>query len=256
MELQSHYIVRWATSNGGLTVPNAAGDSVSFVCGDVVEEATVKDGVATITLAQAIKLMPDLGKYVIEVRGDDMQRYVIERVESRYTSRDALLAYGKRNNDGFDNVSLYPLPAFDEAIQRAEEALEQACKRSFTTRKLKTRLFPAKLCELPVVDAQDLECDLASVELVSDRQAVGVTKSTMATITYGTESDSLICEAATRLAASYLRPSAHAENARGTSSEGVYISYTLPTGDEGSWTGIPYVDAAIEEHRSRRVIIA
>ena len=256
MELQSHYIVRWAASNGGLTVPNAAGDSVSFVCGDAMEEATVENGVASVTLAQAIKLMPDLGKYVIEVRGTDALRYVIERVESRYTSRDALLVYGKRNNDGFDNESLYPAPAFDEAIQRAEEAIEQACKRSFTARKLKTRLFPAKLCELPEVDVRDLECDLAGVELVSDRQATGITKSTMATITYGAEPNALICEATTRLAASYLRPSAHAENARGTSADGVYISYTLPTGEEGSWTGIPYVDAAIEENRSRRVIIA
>ena len=256
MELQSHYIVRWAASNGGLAASNTAGNSVSFVCGDVVESATLKNGVASITLAQALALMPDLGKYVIDVKSDTVHRYVVERVEARYTSRDTLLAYGKHNNDGFDDESRYPVPMFDEAIQRAEEAIEQACKRSFTTRKLKTRLFPAKLCELPVVDAQDLECDLASVELVSDRQAIGVSRSTMATITYGAESSSSICEAATRLAASYLRPRAHAENARGTSSEGVYISYTLPTGEEGSWTGIPYVDAVIEEYRSRRVIVA
>ena len=61
--------------------------------------------------------------------------------------------------------------------------------------------------------------------------------------------------AATRLAAFYLRRRAVAENARGQSMDGVYVSYTLATGEEGAWTGIPYVDAFIEERRSRRRLV-
>lgn len=258
MELQTHHINRWAVSDGDLTVPNVASSSASITCGGASEEVPVENGIASVSVAKALSLMPDLGIYLMVVHGDgtEARSFTLERVESRYTSRGALIAYGRQNNDAFDDEALYPPSVFSGAIQRAEEAIEQACKRSFTTRKRKCRLFVSRLCELPEVDVVDIDCDIDGVELVSDRQATGITRATMATITYGAPCPAMISEAATRLAASYLRPRVGAENARGTASDGVYVSYTLATGDEGSWTGIPYVDAAIEEYRSRRVIVA
>ena len=166
------------------------------------------------------------------------------------------MAYGRNNNDGFDDESLYPQAAVDAAIQRAEEAIEKGCGRSFTERKRTVRLFPANPVELPVVDVYALECPDPSVRLVSYCQATGVTEPVMATLTYGRSLDAQVSEAATRLAAMYLRPRSMPENARGTSAEGVYISYELATGEDGSWTGIPYVDAAIAQNRAHRAVVA
>ena len=76
-----------------------------------------------------------------------------------------------------------------------------------------------------------------------------------AAIQIGTALALSLIHISTRLAASFIRPRATPENARGTSQDGVYVSYELPTGDDGSWTGLPFVDAVIESHRSKRTVI-
>lgn len=252
MELSLAHINRWAPVNDGMSVA-VEGDSVTFDCAGRVVDANVENGIASIGLDDVLELLPDLGTYVVKVNG---RPYTVERVFGRYTTRQVLIDYGRASNDGFDNEDLFPQNIIDAAIQRAEETLEKSCGRSFTQRRRNVRLFPDNICELPEVDVLEVACDLETVELVSDRQVSGVTKPVMVSMLYGAECSAQISEAATRLAAFYLRPSARAENARAENIDGVYVSYQLATGDEGSWTGIPFVDAAIEQNRSKRVIVA
>ena len=147
----------------------------------------------------------------------------------------------------------HPDDAVFDAIQAAEEAIERGCGRSFC-RRARTVAIPANcaLFELPEVDVTSI----SQGRLVGDRQASNASAAgAAATIEYGAPCDAQIRRACVKLAASYLRARAGAENARGTSVDGVYVSYELATGEDGSWTGIPDVDAAIASHRSRRVVI-
>lgn len=241
---------RWAVSNGPLGVPTK-GASATATCRSVSAQARVEDGRAVLAAADAARLMPACG--VFEISWDcGVESFAtrVERVGRRYCSVDDVRGYGAKNNDGFDDESRYPEDDIARAVQQAEEAIDKGARRSFCERAIRVRLS-AGLNELPVQDA--LSVDFG--ELVTDRQ-VRSTSAGSAVVTYGAELDARIREAAVRLAASTLRPRVGAENARGQSVEGVYTSYTLATGADGSWTGIPYVDAVIEEHRSHRVVVA
>lgn len=256
MELLNNIVNRWATADGSLTFACSA-DAATAVCGDAEAPVTIKDGRATISYADMKRLLPDLGVYelVIETSENEIP-YKIERVSNRYTDKQTIIDYGRKNNDGFDNADRYTDADFAACILAAEESIEKGCcNRSFCNRKIDVTLRDPKLNELPIVDAYVIESDNEDVRLVSYCQTSGVDQETQATITYGLPLNAKIARAATMLAASFLRPRATPENARGTSQEGVYISYELPTGDEGSWTGLPMVDATIEEHRARRVLI-
>lgn len=253
MELVSTYTQRWAQSNGGLSARTTDTGSVAFMCGDVSVDATVADARATITVDQAFELMPSCGVYQITVKGSSTKTYSVERVGNRYASIDDMREYSKANNDGFEKL---PDKTINQAIQKAEEVIDRSCGRSFCERVIETYLYGGNLCELPVIDAYALDCPLPNARLVSYCQAIGITESCTARITYGQTLTAQISEACVRLAASYLRPRVAAENARGTAMGGVFISYELATGEDGSWTGIPFVDAAIAQNRSRRVILA
>ena len=255
VELSPLRVNRWATSDGEIIVP-AKGTNVTATVGSSTADFVVVDGYITISLTQAKEFFYDLGSYRLLIASDVAeQQFNIERVGSRYTDRDTIIAYGKENNDAFNEEDRYPLSKFSAAIQSAEEAIERGCRRRFCESKINTVLRPGRLCELPVTDCYAIDCEDKDVRLVSVCQCIGVTAEVQATITYGLSPDARISEAATRLAASYLRPRAAAENARGTAMDGVYVSYELATGDDGGWTGLPFVDSAIEEHRSRRTVI-
>lgn len=254
MELVSTYTMRWAPSNGGLSARTTDTGSVAFMCGDVSVDATVVDACALITVDQTLELMPTCGVYQIVVKDSKASKtYSVERVGNRYASVDDMREYSKVNHDGFE---MLPDTTIEQAIQKAEEVIDRSCGRSFCERVLETRLYACNQCELPVVDAYGLDCQLPNARLVSYCQAIGITEPCMARVTYGQTLTAQISEACVRLAASYLRPRVAAENARGTAMEGVFISYELATGEEGSWTGIPFVDAAIAQNRSRRVLLA
>lgn len=256
MELLTNIVNRWATSDGSLTFPCSA-DAATAVCGEVEATVTIKDGGATISYADVKRLLPDLGVFELVIETSENETpYKIERVSNRYTDKQTIIDYGRKNNDGFDDAGKYTDADFAACILAAEESIEKGCgNRSFCNRKIDLILRDSKLNELPIVDAYVLESDNEDVKLVSYCQTSGVESETRATITYGLPLNAKIARAATMLAASFLRPRATPENARGTSQEGVYISYELPTGDEGSWTGLPSVDATIEEYRARRVMI-
>ena len=241
---------RWAVSDGPLTA-RTKGASATAVCRSVSVEAKVADGVASVSAKDAVKLMPSVGRYEI-VWECGMESFCtpVERVGQRYCSPGDIVRYGCKNNDGFEDASRYPPEEIEAAIQQAEEAIEDCAKRSFCERSIRVRLA-AGLNELPVLDAEEI--DFGS--LVSDRQAVVPSPGT-ANVLYGARPDARLREATVRLAASALRPRLGAENARGQSVDGVYTSYTLATGAEGAWTGIPYVDAVIEGRRSHRVVVA
>lgn len=255
MELLSNIVNRWATSDGSLTFTCSTG-SAKVVCGDVSIDASVDGQRASISCSDAKKLMPDYGVYEITIESDSERTFAIERVSNRYTDKQTIIEYGRKNADGFDNESKYTDSDFASCILAAEESIEHGCNmRSFCTRKMEVMLSNPTINELPVVDVREIECDDPSVHLLSYCQASGVDSAVKAKITYGASLDARMAQAATMLAASFLRPRATPENARGTAQDGVYVSYELPTGDEGSWTGLPKVDAAIEEHRARRVMI-
>lgn len=240
---------RWAVSNGPLAVATS-GPSATAVCGSVSVEAEVSDGKAVITVEAALKLMPEVGQYEITWEcGVETFVTFVERVGSRYCSPADVIDYGKPTNDGFDDEARYPRALIDFSIQQAEEAIEVG-RRSFCRRGIDVRIAKG-FNELPVQDAVSITLG----ELVSDRQAVSDSPG-LAKVVYGARPDARIREAAVRLAASFIRPRLKPENARGESVDGVYTSFTLATGAEGSWTGIPYVDAVIEEHRSHRVVVS
>ena len=220
-------VTRWAAGDGGL----AAGE-------------------ATMTQAAALEAMPSVGLYAVELDG---VAYEVERVGSRYCSVADLRAYGIRAGDDFADETKYPDAEVMEAIQAAEEAIEEGCRRSFCER-ARDVLLPAgaALVELPEQDVRSLSAGT----LVGDRQAVNSTGAdATARMVYGARAGESIRRACCKLAASYLRARVGAENARGTSVDGVYVSYELATGEEGSWTGLPEVDAVIARNRSRRRLV-
>lgn len=237
---------RWAAGNGPLEMATTATGTVNVTCGDAVEVATVTRGVAALTVAQAMALMPSVGIYDMEWGGIPA---TVERVGSRYCTRADLIAYGTRNGDDFGNATRYPASACDTAIQSAEEAIENGTRRSFCRRAAVVHLVPG-LNELPFEDATAT----TKGQLLHGRQ-IRSDEECDANVTYGTLFDQRIRDATTQLAASYLRPRASAENVRGASMDGVYVSYTLATGEEGGETGLPEVDAVIASHRSHRSVV-
>lgn len=223
----SHSITtRWAAGDGGLASPSGA----------------------EMNEADALAAMPELGVHEVELDGES---FSVERVGSRYCSVADVRAAAARNNDGFADALKYPDDVVLAAIQQAEEAIEDGCRRSFCRRAATVALMGGgRLEELPEQDVSSLSAGT----LVGDRQAVAG-EPCEAVMVYGASCPARIRQACITLASSFLRPRAGAENARGQSVDGVYISYELATGDEGSWTGLPSVDAAIASHRSRRVVV-
>lgn len=255
MELFANIQNRWATFDGPLTFA-CDSDTAKVACGDVEVELTPSEGICAISVSDCKKLMPDLGIYELVVSFNDSEIiYGIERVSIRYTSKNTIIQYGKINNDDFDREDLFTEEMFARAILAAEEVIEKGCGRSFCRRKIEAVLSGPVLNELPVVDAKEIDCEDASVSLVSYCQATGVLKPVRATVLYGSVLNAQIANAATKLAASFLRPRATPENARGTAQDGVFISYELATGEDGSWTGLPSVDAAIATYKDYRGMI-
>ena len=232
------------------TVRVTARDELLFDGGETVlvdgaeRKATSEDG------TWMLPGIPGLGVHELVWGGVPLE---VEVVGAHYATRSDLEAYGSKNGDGFADRERYTDADVEACIQAAEESIERGCRRSFVSRAVDVSLT-AGLNELPVVDARELRAPDGAARLVGDRQAVA-DAACVCTVVYGHQMPAKVKMAVLQLAASYLRPRSQAENVRGQSSEGVYISYTLATGGPGSWTGLPLVDAVIEEHRSRRVIV-
>lgn len=257
MYVATDRINRFAVEDIPLKVPVSIDGALAvvFSVGDTSVTVAVVNGIASLPAEAVALLMPDLGQYDLHMDTGDVygRNFIMERVSARYTDRARLEAYGQANNDRFGDTARYPDQLVANAIQQAEEAIDRSTGRSFCTRVRTVHVQPRRLVELPVVDVQAV--DLDGAEVVNGCQLVGVTEPADVAVTYGAQLDAQVADAATRLAAWYLRPKAAAENARGTSMDGVYISYDLATGTDGSWTGLPVVDAVIEQHRSNRVVI-
>lgn len=221
-------VTRWAAGDGGLSAPDGA----------------------TLTEAQALAAMPEVGLHEVELGG---VAYEVERVGSRYCSVADLRSYGRLAGDDFSDDQKYPADEVAAAIQAAEECLEECCRRSFCKRARDVALPATRnIIELPEVDVRSLSAGV----LLGDRQALNPTGAEVtARMVYGSRGGESIRRACCKLAASYLRARSGAENARGTSVDGVYVSYELATGEDGSWTGLPEVDAAIARNRSRRAVV-
>ena len=238
--------VRWAVSDGPVELP---GGGAPVSCGGAAVEAAVSNGMARLSAEQLVALMPALGRYELDWAGSPVH---VERVGSRVCTRADLAAYGAPTGDGFEDASRFPDAAVEAAIQAAEEAFEHGTGRSFCRRAVEVALKgDGSLEELPVVDA----VSASAGELVGDRQIRAGAPAT-ATVVYGARCDRSVKRAVVQLAASYLRPRVGAENARGYSADGVYVSYTLETGEEGSWTGLPAVDTATKSHHSRSAALS
>lgn len=233
------------------TVRVTSRDELLFDGGETVlvdgteRQATAKGG------TWALSGLAGLGMHELVWGGVPLE---VEVVGAHYATRSDLEAYGSKNGDGFADRERYTDSDVEACIQAAEESVERGCRRSFVSRAIDVRLGPG-LNELPVVDARELRTKSGSARLVGDRQAIAEGECDC-TVVYGSLMPAKVKMATIQLAASYLRPRSQAENVRGQSSEGVYISYTLATGGDGSWTGLPLVDAVIEEYRSRRMIVA
>ena len=257
MYVATDRINRFSTADIPLKVPvNIEGAlAVVFSVGDTSVTVAVVNGIASLPAEAVALLMPDLGQYDLHMDTGDYygRNFIMERVSARYTDRARLEAYGQANNDRFGDTTRYPDQLVAAAIQQAEETIDRSTGRSFCTRVRTVHVQPRRLVELPMVDVQGT--DLDGAEVVNGCQLVGVTEPAHVAVTYGTDLDAQIAAAPTRPAARDPPPKAQAENARGTSMDGVYISYDLATGTDGSWTGLPVVDAAIEQHRSHRVVI-
>ena len=201
MELLSNISNRWATSDGALTFAFSGESAEASGC-SVTVDVSIADVHATIQLSDAKTFMPEIGIYEVVVSNDGAETlFNIERVSARYTSKYAIVEYGRTNNDGFDDENRYTAEVFAQAILAAEEAIERGCQRSFCKRRIDVLLSDPKLNELPVCDVFNIDCEDESVKLVSYCQASGVDSETKATIDYGTSLDSMIAMAAIRLAA-------------------------------------------------------
>lgn len=243
-------VIRWSIADGGLSLTTDA-EVVTVSCGDVTVEAEVSGGVASITPQEAASLMPSIGVFQLSWSSvGGVVPTTVERVGSRYTTPDTVRASGKRNNDGFTDKGRYPDDMVWVAIQRAEEAIDGGTLRSFCKRSIETCLDTG-FNELPVQDVVSIS---EGAHLANDRQAFADADGVY-TVVYGAQCDASVTAACTMLAASFLRPRLRAEDARGESVDGVYIGYTLASGTDGSWTGLPKVDAVIESHRSHRMVV-
>lgn len=248
MLLTEGMVNRWAASDGPVSIAYPGeGDTVEVACSDRTQTATVSGGIALLDAGQAAALMPSAGVYDLDFGG--IASATVERVGARYCTPDDVIAYGERNGDGFGNPSRYPEDAIRAAIQAAEEAIEAGTRRSFCERVVEVAVTPG-LNELPVEDARSASAGtlLHGRQLRSDEEAD-------VSVVYGARLDRQVRAACVQLAASYLRPRVGAENVRGQSMDGVYVSYTLATGEEGGETGLPEVDAVIASHRSHRSVV-
>jgi hypothetical protein len=241
--LSASHVTRWQP--GQPCRFETAASSVS--CGGVTVTAVHSEGYAVVEATDMASLCPSLGVHGLE--WSDGTATPVERVGSRYATPRDLVAYGDASNDDFGRWTEDQMWA---VIQRAEETFEASTRRSFCQRALVVRTPDSDWLELPVQDA----VSVSDGELVTDRQMVPPAGGGEVTVTYGAPCDSQVTAAVLQLAAWYLRPRAAGENARGANVDGVYVSYQLATGEDGSWTGLPQVDAAIAAHASRRKLVA
>lgn len=255
LTLRTSGVNRWAPSDGGvrLDVPDVEDGELEVKANGSTATAQVSEGWAVLAPSGLMELCP-IG---VSTLWFGELCAVVERVGCRYCTRADIEAHGELQQDDFDDTVKYPDEQVAAAIQVAEEAIEAGTGRSFCERSTIAILPAGPVVWLPVNDATAIEAEAeGSVPalLLSGSQA-SVVQPGRYRIAYGAPLPASLREACIRLAASKLRPRTRAEDARGSSVDGVYTSYTLATGEDGSWTGLPSVDAAIAENAARRVMV-
>lgn len=156
---------------------------------------------------------------------------------------------GMDDTDDFSEVSE---EEFWAKRQEATETFERNAHRSFVQQMGTTETFRGGFIWL---DHNDV-CDVLTPgwRLVSDCQAVGPEGHSVIRYRYGlTEVPERVSDAVLTLAAYYLRPSVTPDRATGEATEAGFIRYTL-AGRDGA-TGLPEVDAAIEQFGRQRVVV-
>lgn len=154
--------------------------------------------------------------------------------------------------DDVDDFSSVPEEGFWAARQSATEVFERNANRSFVNQMGVTETYQGGFVQLMHNDVH--EVFTPGWKLVSDCQAVGPDGRASIRYRYGlSEVPERVSEAVLALAAYYLRPSATPDRATGESTEAGFIRYTL-AGKDGA-TGLPEVDAAIEQYGRKGVMV-
>jgi len=215
-----------------VTLSDGSATEVACECGEMSMPATTAPELAT-----------------IEWRSGDAPLFEtrVEVVSHHYFALDDLTA-----SDGTDDFSGFTDEQLWQARQAATETFEENAHRAFVRRRGSTETHSGGFVWLDHNDVREMLTP--GWELLSDCTAVG--PDGHATIEYVWGIDDVparVSSAVMQLAAYFLRPSVTPERATGEATEAGFIRYTL-AGRDGA-TGLPEVDAAIEQFGRQRVVV-
>lgn len=178
----------------------------------------------------------------------------VEVLSRHYFEIPELIEYG----DGCDDFDELSIEKIEAARMAAVEVFEKNAARSFVKRIGRTKVYqPSELIWLEHNDVDEILTP--GFTLLSDCQAAfdGTSESAWPAFVeyvYGAdEMPAQVSRAVLALAAYMLRPSSVPERATGESVEGGFIRYTI-AGRDGA-TGLPEVDATIEQFGRKRVMV-
>ncbi|KRN55044.1 MAG: hypothetical protein KHZ79_06225 [Atopobium minutum] len=191
--------------------------------------------------------VPDICEVVFTNGGTFVCRAVVEVVERHYFSIDALKAQDDTND--FQGVTD---EQFFRARQAATEVFEQNAHRSFVNRLGKTETYSGDFCWLAHNDVSSIFTP--HVDQLSKCTVQAPLGHLVIEYIYGLDwIPARVSAAVMSLTGYYLRPSTTPERATGEAVDGGFIRFTL-AGKDGA-TGLPEVDAVIEQYGCNRVIV-
>ncbi|MDY4522505.1 MAG: hypothetical protein SPD80_02785 [Atopobium sp.] len=191
--------------------------------------------------------VPDICEVVFTNRGAFVCSAIIEVVERHYFSIAALKA--QDDTDDFQGVTD---EQFFRARQAATEVFEQNAHRSFVDRLGKTETYTGGFMWLKHNDVSAIFTP--HVEQLSNCTVQAPLGRGTIEYIYGVSwIPAKVSAAVMNLAGYYLRPSTTPERATGEAVEGGFIRFTL-AGKDGA-TGLPEVDAVIEQYGCNRVMV-
>lgn len=207
-------------------------------------ELPVVDGAATIERVPA----PSAGAIEwVDEGAEVLYETEIEIVARHYFPLSALKA-----TDEGDDFVMNSEEELRDARQAATETFELNARRSFVQRIGSTETYHGGFVWLEHSDVRELMTD--GWALMSDCTARGPEGHAVIRYRYGLdEIPARVSDAVLTLARYYLRPSVTPDRATGEATEAGFIRYTL-AGKDGA-TGLPEVDAAIEQFGRQRVVV-
>ena len=207
-------------------------------------ELVVSDGSATVGRIDAPALASVEWR---DAEGAALYSTELEVVARHYFPLSALKATGE--GDDFVTNSEEELR---DARQAATETFALNARRSFVRRIGSTETYRGGFVWLEHSDVRELMTD--GWALMSDCTARGPEGHAVIRYRYGLdEIPARVSDAVLALARYYLRPSVTPDRATGEATEAGFIRYTL-AGKDGA-TGLPEVDAAIEQFGRQRVVV-